>query len=67
MTVTSPKAVAKALGQANERITLDVYTDKDAIILDEVDALESFIAEVIPKEIEITDNSDYEIDVSEYV
>jgi integrase len=64
---SNPKAVSKGMGHKHVWITLDTYTDKDEIILDETNALESFIAQVIPEKIEVTDNSDYEIDVSEYV
>ena len=63
----SPKAVAKGLGHKNERISLDRYTDKQTIILDEVDAIERFISQVIPTTFKENDNSDYEIDISEYI
>ena len=63
----SPKAVAKGLGHKNERISIDRYTDKQAIILDETDAIERFISQVIPTVSKENDNSDYEIDISEYL
>ena len=47
-----------------DRVT---YTDKDEIVLDETDALESFISEVIPEAPGENDNSDFAIDVSEYI
>lgn len=63
----SPKAVAKGMGHKNERISLDRYTDKQTLILDEVDAIERFISQVIPTTSKENNNSDYEIDISEYI
>ena len=63
----NPKAVSKNMGHKHEKITLGTYTDKDEIVLDETDALESFISEVIPEAPGENDNSDFAIDVSEYI
>lgn len=42
------KAIAKALGHAKSIITIDTYTDTQAIIRDCSDAIQPFIAEVHP-------------------
>lgn len=62
----NPKAVSLKLGQASERVTLDVYTETQAIIMDEVDAIERMIARVYPKDIE-DDISDIHIDTDRYI
>lgn len=46
----NPKAVSKLMGHAKEIITIDVYGDKQEIIEDCLEALEPFIAEVLPEE-----------------
>ena len=63
----NPNAVSKNMGHKHEKITLGTYTDKDEIVLDETDALERFISEVIPEAPGENDNSDFAIDVSEYI
>ena len=62
----NPKAVSLKLGQASERVTLDVYTERQAIILDEVDAIEKIVTQVYPKDIE-NDISDICIDTDKYI
>ena len=55
------KAVSKLLGHSKEIITVDVYGDKQKIIEDCLEELETFIDEVIPKEeIEYDFSEDYE-------
>lgn len=62
----NPKAVSLKLGQASERVTLDVYTERQAIILDEVDAIDEIVTQVYPKDIE-NDISDICIDTDKYI
>lgn len=46
------KAVAEVMGHANSIITVDVYTDKKAIIEDWVDNIQPFIDEVHPYDVD---------------
>ena len=62
----NPKAISLKLGQASERVTIGVYTERQALILDEVDAIEKIVARVYPKDIE-NDISDICIDTDKYI
>ena len=53
------KAVSKEMGLASEIITVDVYGDKEEIILTGVKEIEEFIKEVIPQD---QTNNDFEND-----
>lgn len=53
------KAVSKEMGHASEIITVDVYGDKEEIILTGVKEIEEFIKEVIPQD---RANNDFEND-----
>ena len=59
------KAIATLLGHATEIVTFANYTDKNEIICDCLDSLESFITDIIPDNYEenIVDCTDIETDV----
>ncbi len=61
----SMKAIATLLGHATEIVTFANYTDKNEIICDCLDSLESFITDIIPDNYEenIVDCTDIETDV----
>lgn len=59
----SPKEVSKLMGHAKEIITVDVYTDKQALICDCVDVLEPYINSVMPSEEKVVCTSDVVADV----
>ncbi len=61
----NPKAVSVRLGQASEIITLDVYTEKQAI-LDEIDAMEKIISRVVPQNVK-EECCDVCIDTERYI
>ena len=68
----NPKTVSVAMGHAKEIITLDRYTDKSEIMLDCVAVLDDFIRQVIPgwdnkENVDYIDNTDYVLDISEYL
>lgn len=46
----SSKAISQLLGHSSEIITVDVYTDKQAVINDCLNVLEPYILEVVPSE-----------------
>ena len=66
----SPKAIAKNMGHSEEIVTIDHYIDQARVSVVKLDALDSFILEVVPKIEEqniVNDCSDIKIDISEFV
>ena len=66
----SPKAIAKNMGHSEEIVTIDHYIDQARVSAVKLDALDSFILEVVPKIEEqniVNDCSDIKIDISEFV
>lgn len=66
----SPKAIAKNMGHSEEIVTIDHYIDQARVSAVKLDALDSFILEVVPKIEEqniVNDCSDIEIDISEFI
>lgn len=61
------KGISNMLGYATEIISADVYGDTQEIIEDYLDVLEPFIAEVLPKEIDVDMYDHTDLDVMEEV
>ena len=63
------KAVSKKLGHATQIITADVYADKEELVTDCVNDIESFIADVLPKkeDTEVNDFTDISKEVNNNV